>query len=198
MNHFTIKKMKSIIHTLLLIAIVFLSACKKDKNDVATPPNTNETEIITSVKLLVTNNSSHVEKSFSFRDLDGDGGNNPTIDTIRLNANAEYSVALLVLDESKTPTDTTSIEIKEEKNMHQFFYRKDGAYDLTTTYLDFDDHNVPLGLSVRFTTGSAFSIKTNKLRVTLKHQPEIKPTSGNGDVRLGETDIDVYFPILVQ
>lgn len=190
--------MKKIISLSAFAVLVFFSACKKDKNDVTKPADINETEVITTVKLLFRNNTTNAETEFAFTDVDGDGGNDPVIDTIRLSADQEYTVQLLVLDETKTPADTTSNEIEEEKNEHQFFYRKTGSYDLTTTYLDFDDHNVPVGLSVKIETGDAFSAKTNQLRVTLKHQPDVKPTSGLGDVSLGETDIDVFFPILIQ
>ena len=188
--------------TLIILAGALLLAvmsCKKKKEDVAAPVNPNETELITTVKILVypTNNTSAVS-TFSFRDLDGDGGIAPIIDTIRLQANTEYHVKVLVLDETKNPVDTTSTEIESEKNAHQFFYTKLGTYELTTTYLDFDDHNVPLGLNLKVNTGTAFTEKTNKLKVVLKHQPGLKPTSGTGDSKLGETDIDIEFPILLQ
>jgi len=192
----TYNTIKIIIAGILLTAAV---ACKKSKDDVATPVNPNETELITTVKLFVypTNNTSAVS-IFTFRDLDGDGGKAPVIDTIRLQENTEYHLQVLVLDETKNPVDTTSKEILSEKNVHEFFYTQLGNYVLITTYLDFDDHNVPLGLNMKVNTGTAFAEKTNKLKVVLKHQPGLKPTSGKGDSSLGETDIDIEFPILVQ
>ncbi|MBC7451980.1 MAG: hypothetical protein H7259_10865 [Cytophagales bacterium] len=190
--------MKTTLTTLILATASMLSSCKKDDNDVTKPADINETEVITTVALTFKDQATNAKTIFAFRDLDGDGGNNPTVDTIRLSPNKEYTVTVVVLDETKKPADTTSIEIEKEKNLHQFFYRKIGTYDLTTTYLDFDDHNVPVGLSVKASTGAAFTVKTNQLRVTLKHQPDVKPTSGNGNITLGETDVDVYFPIRIQ
>jgi len=183
----------------LLIFICVLSACKKNSKDVAQPINPNDQELITTLTLVVsspsTPNNIHY---FSYRDLDGDGGNPPKIDTIRLLENTTYNVQLLVLDETKSPTDTTSKEIFKKKDMHQFFFSKGGPYDLTTTYLDSDDNGVPVGLKISINTGSAFTIKTNKYKVVLKHQPGLKPTSGMGDVYLGETDVEVNFPIRIQ
>lgn len=190
---------KSIFFILASTFFLAVTSCKKKKDEVAAPVNPNETELITTVKLIVypVNNAAAISE-FAFRDFDGDGGMAPKIDTIRLEQNTEYHFQVLVLDQTKTPVDTTSKEIQSEKNVHQFFYTKIGTYDLTTTYLDFDDHNVPLGLNIKVNTGTAFTEKTNKLKVVLKHQPGLKPTSGNGNSALGETDIDIEFPILVQ
>lgn len=188
--------------SIAVLACIFLftiTSCKKKKEEVVAPVNPNETELITTVKLIVypTSNTSDVS-TFSFRDLDGDGGKAPTIDTIRLLANTEYHMQVLVLDETKNPVDTTSKEIQSEKNVHEFFYTKIGTYELTTTYLDFDDYNVPLGLNMKVNTGATFTEKTNKLKVVLKHQPGLKPKTGQGNSSLGETDIDIDFPILIQ
>ncbi|ABG60943.1 hypothetical protein [Cytophaga hutchinsonii] len=190
----------SIVNICLLIAALstFVS-CKKDDKDVASPVNPNETELVTTVKLIIKPVSNTAAEMYaSYRDLDGDGGNAPIIDTIRLDANTEYHVQVLVLDETKNPVDTTSKEIEAEKDEHQFFYSKIGTYELTTNYLDFDDNNVPVGLSMNIQTGSAFVQKTNKLQVVLKHQPGLKPITGNGNASLGETDLEVNFPILVK
>jgi hypothetical protein len=184
---------------LFICVLATIAACKKDNGDVSKPANPNETELITTVKLIIAPTSNPSAKFYaSYRDLDGDGGNAPTIDTIRLDANTEYNVQVLVLDETKNPVDTTSKEIEAEKNIHEFFYSKIGTYNLATTYLDFDDHNVPVGLNIKINTTTGFSEKTNKLQIVLKHQPGLKPTTGNGDESLGETDVEVYFPILIQ
>jgi hypothetical protein len=184
----------------LILTLSILSSCKKDDGNVAKPANPNETELITTVKLIISPAANSSVKFYaSYRDLDGDGGNAPVIDTLRFDANTEYNVQILVLDETKNPVDTISKEIEEEKDAHQFFYSKVGTYNLTTTYLDFDDNDVPVGLNIKLNTTTGFSEKTNKFQVVLKHQPGIKPTTGStGDASLGETDIEVYFPILIQ
>lgn len=196
MKKYTNKLISVILACICSFAIL---SCKKKKEEVANPVNPNETELITTVKLIVYPNSNTSDLSiFTFRDLDGDGGNKPTIDTIKLVANTEYHLQVLVLDETKNPVDTISKEIASEKNVHEFFYTKIGTYDLATTYLDFDDHNVPVGLNMKINTGTSVTEKTNKLKVVLKHQPGLKPVSGPGDSKLGETDIDIEFPILIH
>lgn len=183
---------------LFIFALGATTACKKDDSDPAKPVNPNETELVTTVKLIVSNLIGSRIEEYSYRDLDGDGGNPPIIDTMRLAANSQYFITIFVLDETKNPVDTTSKEIEAEKNAHQFFYSKIGTYDLTTTYADFDDHNVPVGLSIKLNTTTGFIEKTNKFKIVLKHQPGLKPTSGMGDASLGETDLEVHFPILIQ
>jgi hypothetical protein len=162
----------------LVVLICVLSACKKNSKDVAQPVNPNDQELITTLTLGVSSPSTpNNVQYFSYRDLDGSGGNPPKIDTIRLLQNTTYNVQLLVLDETKSPTDTTSKVIYKERDIH---------------------HNgVPVGLKISINTGSAFTIKTNKYKVVLKHQPGLKPTSGKGDVNLGETDVEVSFPITI-
>jgi len=184
---------------LFILIIPVCVACMHDDDDPAKPVNPNENELVTTVKLIIAPTANPAAEMYaSYRDLDGDGGSAPVIDTIRLDANTEYTVQVFILDETKNPVDTTSKEIEEEKNEHQFFYSKIGTYNLTTTYLDFDDHNVPVGLNIKLNTTTGFTEKTYKFKVALKHQPGLKPTTGSGDESLGETDLEVYFPILIQ
>lgn len=185
---------------ILILATVSLfllsTSCKKDKNKVTTPENPNEQELITTLKLTFVNNANAGDiVTAVFSDPDGDGGNAPTQhDNIVLSNNTTYTCTLLLLDESKTPTDTISKEVAEEKEVHQFFYTVTGA-NLTITYNDFDNNNVPVGLNTTASTGSA---GTGTLKVVLKHQDGIKPTSGNGDSSLGDTDVEVDFNVTVN
>jgi hypothetical protein len=88
-----------------------------------------------------------------------------------LAANEVYNVAIEVLDESKTPADNITAEIAEEKNDHQFFFVPSVGLNLTNTYQDADDNNLPVGLATKFATGAT---STGILTVTLKHQPDTK------------------------
>ena len=103
---------------------------------------------------------------------------------------------VVLLDESKSPVDSISNEVKEEGDAHQFFYTVVNS-TLTHSYAatDLDSHGVPIGLAPNFTTGAT---STGSLTVVLKHQPGLKPTSGNGDSSKGETDIEVIFNVMVQ
>jgi hypothetical protein len=174
---------------------LFIFSCKKDKNELPTPSNPNEEELITTIGLAFDNGID--QDTFYFRDLDGPGGLQPTkFDTIRLNANTTYTMNVLLLDENKNPADTISNEVLDEAEEHQFFFTAIGSYDITTHYQDFDANGMPIGLSNEVITGASFNEKTNKYKVVLKHQPGLKPTTGNGDSSLGESDIAIEFPIL--
>jgi hypothetical protein len=133
--------------------------------------------------------------TFSFRDPDGAGGVAPVIEPITLYANKNYTCTLLLLDETKKPVDTISLEIEEEKEVHQFFFRPSIGANMTFAYLDYDTNGVPVGLQTTLATGTA---STGELTVALKHQPGVKPTTGNGNEALGETDVEVVFSITVQ
>ena len=165
---------------------LYMGCIKKDDT-----PN-NEQELITTLVLVMTNTTNAADiRTFAFKDTDGDGGNEPTIDNINLPANTTYSVAVSILDESKTPADDITTEIAEEKNDHQLFFVPSTGLNLTNTYQDADDNNLPIGLSTRFATGA---ISTGILSVTLKHQPDIK----DNNINTGETDVQVNFSVSIQ
>ncbi|HEY8402611.1 MAG TPA: hypothetical protein VIK89_15185 [Cytophagaceae bacterium] len=191
--------------TLLKLSILFASllpvitSCKKDDDEVTKPRNINESELITTVKLVMVD-SANANSTYTavFKDEDGEGGNAPSIfDTIRLAANTTYNVEVILLDESKTPVDTISKEVEEEGKEHQFFYSASGGADIHISYLDADDNGVPVGLKVKFRTGSVTSGKNGKLKVVLKHQGENKPVTGLGDPSIGDTDVEIDFPVLL-
>lgn len=183
----------------LLSLALIISACKKDPEIVPDPPDDHEEELITTLTLKMVNEADENDIRWAtFKDLDGPGGNPPTIDTIRLQANATYHVELILLDETKNPVDTISHEIEEEADEHQFFFTVVGGAALQVEYDDEDENGVPVGLEVIFTTGSATTDKNGKLNIILKHQDGVKPTSGDGDVTKGSTDIEVTFPLLIQ
>ena len=84
--------------SLLLLGVsLLLSSCKKDMEE------ENEEEVITTMKLTFVGGGS--TKSFEFNDLDGDGGNPPTIDQIVLSANTTYNVTLQLLNKTENPVD---------------------------------------------------------------------------------------------
>ena len=175
----------------LFIVAISLRSCKPD----STKCDNCETELITSVNIALTDSATGMVTQFKFRDLDGDGANAPIqFDTIKLLANRTYTALILVLDESKSPSDTISNEILEEANDHQFFFH---SHDISVnfSYLDFDTHTppMPVGLNSKWYVGNVTGY--GKIRIELKHQPSIK-VAGNDQV--GETDLDIDFNALVQ
>lgn len=165
---------------------LYTSCTKKDD----TPDE--EQELITTLKIVATNSTNPSDvRTFMFKDTDGAGGNEPSIDNIALAANEVYNVAIEVLDESKTPADNITAEIAEEKNDHQFFFVPSVGLNLTNTYQDADDNNLPVGLATKFATGAT---STGILTVTLKHQPGTK----DNNIATGETDVQVNFSTVIQ
>lgn len=187
--------MKKNISTSLFVAFaLLLCSCKKNNDEAPSPQDQNEQELITTVSLIIKDNGVSVD-TFSFRDPDGAGGIAPTKEHITLSAYKTYTCTLLLLDETKNPVDTTSKEIEEERDLHQFFFHPAAGNTMNFSYLDYDDNGVPVGLQTTLTIAAA---STGTLTVVLKHQPGVKPTSGPGNEALGETDVEVSFDVTIQ
>jgi hypothetical protein len=192
------------IYVSIIVFVLFPLLISCEDKEVPKPEVINEEELITTVKLVMVDqsNSTIVREAVFFEDPFGEPGNNITIDTIRLDQNKEYLVTVYLMDQSKNPVDTISSEVKEEADEHQLFYLfkdMDGANadNLTIDYLpgDVDSHNVPLGLTPKFSSTTTLK---GKLTLILKHQAGVKPTSGLGDINQGETDVEVVFPVKIQ
>lgn len=175
---------------LFLIGLAMLSilSCKKDEVE------GDENELITTVKLKFTTGGT--TQTFSFKDIDGDGGAAPTIDNVALKANTTYNLAVEILNESTSPADDITKEIEEEADEHLMVYTPSPANLLTYTYTDKDSRNLPIGLAGTVTTTAA---GTGKLKVQLRHQPPANGTpTKNGTVTPGSDDINVDFNVTVQ
>ncbi|PIQ20394.1 MAG: hypothetical protein COW65_15270 [Cytophagales bacterium CG18_big_fil_WC_8_21_14_2_50_42_9] len=174
---------------LLFLAAGLLSSC--DKNDDEQEPE-NESELITTVMLMMQEVGTANTVTATFRDPDGDGGNAPVqFDEIVLKPNTVYNTTITLMDESKTPAENITEEIEEESADHQFFYTPTAGLNVSVAYQDKDANNLPIGLETTVTTGAA---STGKLNVTLKHQPGIK----NNNIAIGETDVELDFTTTVQ
>lgn len=179
------------LYLLFVLVIVFIGC---DKDD---PVIVNEEELITTLNYILTPSGGGATVTLSFVDLDGDGGDAPTVMGGTLAANQSYTATVEVLNESETPAEDITAEVDEEAEEHQFFFASNIA-GLTVQYNDSDSDGNPLGLSTTLTTGDA---STGSLTITLRHEPN-KSASGvsEGDISNagGETDIEVTFPIEVQ
>jgi hypothetical protein len=198
-NHLTIQQFIN----LFIVTILVFSSCKKDdpKNPVATNPQ----EVLTTVIIngYNQNDSTNLKYQFNYKweDLDGDGGNAPTIDTLVLDTGIAYRCQVLILDKTKTPFDTVSFEIEEKKNEHQFFYTPSAGLigKFSTEILDFDDNNpqLPVGLSFNLSTKSNQSYTLpllGTLNMVLSHYDGVPKSTLKSD----ESDIDINFPIRLK
>lgn len=184
------KKFKNI--SLALLGLLVWS-CNNDDN---TPPAVNEEELITTVKVTLTNGGNVI--TLQSKDLDGDGPNAPVVTVSgNLTANTTYSGIVEFLNESVNPVENITDEIEEEDEDHQVFYQLASGLG-TLTYTDADSNGKPVGLTCSYQTGNAM---TGNLIVTLRHLPN-KSAAGvaTGDITNagGSTDAEVTFPITIQ
>jgi hypothetical protein len=169
--------------------VLVLSACKKDKDE------PNEEELITTAELTFTEvGGAGTVSKFTFKDLDGDGGNAPTVfENIVLAPSKTYNVSVKLLNESVTPVEDITDEIIAEAGDHQFYYAPTGV-NVTVNNLNNDNAGLPLGNTSRWVTGAA---SNGAVVFTLKHKPGGIKAAGD-PVTKGDTDIELNWVTRVQ
>lgn len=182
--------MKRVAYILLASSTFFLS-CEDEVDD---PPIPNEEEVITTLTYTLTAAGS--VHTFTFQDLDGDGGNAPMITVDTISSGVSYNGSLSLLNETESPADNITIEIFDEAEEHQFFFQSTDPA-LSVSYSDTDANQQPLGLLSEL---SASDPGDYSLTIILRHEPD-KSAAGvsDGDITNagGETDIEVTFQIHV-
>jgi len=184
-------KLKYSIILIFAMSLV-MSSCEKEDPEIP-----NEEELITTVNYYLTADNGNSTMTLSFKDLDGDGGNEAEITGGVLEANTVYSGRIELLNEAETPIENITEEVDEEGTLHQFFFQPT-IPDLSIKYSDVDNNGNPIGIKSELSTGTTAN---GTLTIILRHEPN-KTASGvaNGDIGNagGETDIQVTFPIDVQ
>ncbi|MCE3225493.1 MAG: hypothetical protein K0S32_44 [Bacteroidetes bacterium] len=212
--------------TIILTAMLFVCAsCKKKKNtpEPTNPIPPNESELITTFKLLLTDSATNATTTYMFKDPDGDGGVTPyygpgttttssqTDSVVNLLANKTYYGQIILLDETKSPVDSISNAVNDEGKHHMFFYNNGmntilsssnpyavqlNGSNIKVTYTDLDAGSTQrgIGLLTKWRTNASTGSVKNKLVITLRHQPDSK----DGTFTPGETDIEVSFKIVVN
>lgn len=171
----------------LVSGISVMTSCEKEDHD------HDEEELITSVNVLVTEAGTTNVQTFRFKDADGPGGLAPTVfDSIILNSNKTYTVSLQFLNESVSPAEDITKEIKEEANEHQVYFTATGVA-LTPSNFDLDTKGLPLGLTSTWAAGAA---GRGSIRITLKHKPGTK--AAGDPVTKGETDVELDFGVRLR
>jgi hypothetical protein len=184
-----IQRHKRFIYFLLIIC---LFSCTKDD-----PIIPNEEEIITSVIYTLFPKDGGTPILFSYRDLDGDGGNPPIITEAILLKNQSYIGKIELFNELVNPPKNISQEVLAEAEEHQFFYVSNLNY-LEIKYNDQDKNGLPIGLETIVNTNVSGN---SALKIILKHQPNktgINVSSGSIINAGGETDLEITFNINVQ
>lgn len=179
--------MKNTLLFLFLTCFVFVS-CK----DSVEPEE--ENELITTVKLSFTAGGKTLV--YSYKDLDGDGGNFPVIDKIVLSPNTDYIVSTEFLDESKTPVVSITQEILAEADEHLVIYTPSTPNIGTFTYSDKDKNGLNIGLKGNFKTNAA---QNGSLKVQLRHQPEVNGKRvKDGSITPGSDDVNISFMVEIK
>jgi hypothetical protein len=175
--------------TVIFTTVLFVSC----SNDDDTPEPINEEEVITTMTVTLVPDGDGTEVVLSFQDLDGDGPDAPDVNVSgSLATGATYNGSIVLLNETESPAEDITEEVKEEGLEHQFFYTIGAELDLTIEYANFDANLDNLGTEFTLTTGAESS---GSLTFTLRHEPT-KPNTGLVDAE-GETDIEVAFDIEV-
>lgn len=178
------KNLKFLFAFLVLNALFFTSCDKDDEPE-------NEVELITTVKLTFTE-SGGGSTTFKVTDLDGDGGNAPVAEQIKLKPSTTYTVGVQFLDErDASNVENITEEVMTENKVHLVCFSATGSM-VAPTRTDQDDNGKPLGLASTVTTGSA---GTGTLQVMLRHEPD---KGASDPCSTGETDADVTFPAQIQ
>jgi hypothetical protein len=179
--------------TIKLLAVLFIStlvftACSDDHDD--DHDHGDDEELITTVIYTLTDGT-NPDVVLTWEDPDGDTGNDATITSGTLMANTTYTGSIQLLNETESPAEDITVEVRAEGDEHEFFYTNTAG--LTVTKTDNDGTN-PLGIETELVTGAA---STGTLTVILKHEPT-KPNDGTAAGAGGSTDVEVTFPITVQ
>ena len=176
----------------ILLSLIVISSCKKDKTVIP-----NEEEIITTLNYTLTPVGGGTTVTLTFKDLDGDGPDTAIVTGGTLLANTVYNGSMELLNETETPAEDVTVEIQDEDEEHQFFFEST-VPGLSVAYDDQDGDMNPVGLKTKITTGNQTG--TGTLKINLIHEP-IKSAAGvsGGDITNagGESDIEVTFDVNV-
>lgn len=194
--------MKKMMHNglrFLFVGLVAVAAACGDDDD--TEMEGEEEELITTVNVTF---ASATEMLMGTADLDEDGTATIT-DPGPLDANTDYAISIDILNESETPVEDVTEEIREEAEEHQIFYVPSGDLSVMVTDVESDYENgnqvgddLPVGLAATLTTSTAESAT---LRITLRHLPPINDMvqkTANTMITDGESDFDISFDITVE
>jgi hypothetical protein len=180
-------KMKYVkLFTVITLGGLLIAGCKKKQTA------DDEEELITTAKVTLTPVSGGAARVFTWKDVDGPGGNAPSIDSIKLSPSNAYNCSLQFLNESVSPAEDITTEITAEAADHQVYYEPSSVL-IHVVGLNNDGNGLPLGTT---STWGVTSASAGTIKITLKHKPGAK--AANDPVTKGETDVEVVFPARIQ
>ena len=185
--------------SILVTVIAFLGSSCGDNNP-ANSPGPGEEELITTVKITLTEVGTSTVVTVQFQDLDGPVGTDGTVDTLRVNTGSTYNATLQILNEDETPSEDITEEVKDEAEEHMFWITPVGGFaTATATRTDKESDymtsqtNPDLEVGVTFQLVVPSSAGDGSLTVALDHYDDV---AKDGSTRSNETDIEVTFPVV--
>lgn len=177
------------------MSLLVFTSCSDDDNDPDNLPGSiNEEEVITTMTIVLTDDSNDAN-TVTLTSKDIDDGNGPVLEVLgTLTANTTYTGRITLSNETEDPAEDMTKEVKEEDEDHQLFYTAVGeGFDVTFEYTDADADNNPIGLEFKLMTTDP---GTGTLTFILIHEPN-KSAEGvkDGDITNagGETDYEATF-----
>ncbi|MFQ3598243.1 MAG: hypothetical protein SNJ55_03175 [Chloroherpetonaceae bacterium] len=147
---------------------------------------------ITTMEVILTDGSTTIRAKAV--DLDGDGGNPPVVDTLRLPAGRSFNGRIELIDESVNPPVSRTGEIERDADTHLFrFTVLDGAQGrVIISNLNNDSKGQPFGMRFNLQVTSGGSAN-GSLRILLEHHD-----TGDKGAGIFDTDIEATFPVVIQ
>lgn len=179
-----------------LILSATFSACKKDEK----APVPDEQELITTLKIQLSNQSRGFSKTFIYKVENGfTSGTTGSvqIDTIKLEPGLTYDAILSVQNEKASPVEEITNEILEKGDEHLFVFTSNpssGSGSVAISEGSKDKNGKPLNQTFKLTAGTGGS---GKFDIQLMHLPTNK-SGTTPESAGGETDLAVSFPVVLQ
>lgn len=181
------------IYYFLLLAVFLCWACTEEE---PTEPEIPE-QVVTTLRYELIDPGTNETKVLYYQDLDGNGGNEPIIESDTLLANSIYFGTLEFLNESVSPTENVSDIINAAKEDYQVFFIKNNL-QIDFTYADSDGSNNPLGLFVALRTSDS---EEGNLIINLQRDlDKFNETVQNGDIigSTGKTVLQFSIPLVIR
>jgi hypothetical protein len=176
----------------IILTVLILTGCRKEYNR----EEDNENELITTIVLSSTETGSSDTVDHVWEDVDGPGGADPDIDTIKLEHGKNYDISLSLFDKTKIPFENITTEIEEESNVHRFYLQPDGGTGITISDPDKDIDGLTLGLLNKLNTSQP---ATGNISITLRHYPDGgKAEEDASNSPKSTTDAEAIFPVVVK
>ena len=181
------KQVKRIfIGTLFLFCLI---GCSKS---VDKPNDENEHESINKIELLFSE-SGGATKTFTIEDADGDGGKPPSrIDTILVQPNKLYTVAVKLYNITNGVAKDVSSIIQTQGASHEFYFIPSGI-NVVIQKTDKDKNGYPIGFQSNWQFSTAGS---GSILIKLMHKTALK--GPNDGPNVGHSDIQISLPTIIK